>query len=216
MEFTPAVDINELYLAARRTLTWRGYMIWKNPVDLFIYAEIVHEVRPTLIIETGTYMGASALYWADMLRLNGIDGHVLTTDKYPFAENPELFPMANGAIPDHPPVDTRITYMNLHSASSEFFEIAQEHARGEKVLINLDSNHSYEHVRDELECLHSLVSPGSYLIVEDGVGDLLYDHKGPLAALREFMPTHPEFSVDRTRERLGFTNCVEGFLYRQP
>lgn len=209
------MERNAIYLAAYPTLTWRGHLIWKNVTDLFIYAEIVHEVRPTLIIETGTYTGASALYWADMLRLNDIDGHVLTTDIYLPSENPALMrdtPEWKGTI--ELPVDERITYMNLSSTSPEFLEIAHERAQGQKVLINLDSYHGYENVRAELDLLHPLVSAGSYLIVEDGVGDLLYDHRGPLAASRDFLHEHPEFSADRTRERLEFTNCVEGYLYR--
>ena len=199
----PAGNLHESALVQDHAIyncqnTWRGYTIWKNPLDLFMYAEIVHETRPTLIIETGTYTGGSSLYWADMLKLNLIDGHVLTTD---------INPMPNL------PVDERITYMNLSSSSQEFFAIAHERAKGQKVLVNLDSYHDYENVRAELEALHSLVSPDSYLIVEDGVGDLLYDHRGPLQATRDFLREHHEFRVDRSRERLEITNCVEGYLY---
>src|SRR5512138_1670276 len=74
--------MDEAYLVegAGRTLQWGGRFIWKNPLDLFVYAEIVREVRPALVIETGTHEGGSALYWADLLSLYAPGGHVVTID----------------------------------------------------------------------------------------------------------------------------------------
>src|SRR5512138_524771 len=75
--------MDEAYLVegAGRTLQWGGRFIWKNPLDLFVYAEIVREVRPALVIETGTHEGGSALFWADMLSLYAPGGLVVTIDR---------------------------------------------------------------------------------------------------------------------------------------
>jgi cephalosporin hydroxylase len=188
-----------IYSGGKQTLRWRGYVIWKNPIDLFMYAEIVHEVRPTLVIEAGTFAGGSALFWLDMLQLNNIDGRVLSTDVQPQENMPE---------------DEGITFMEISSTSEEFLYEATRLAWKQKVLINLDSNHDYENVSRELELLSSLVSRGSYLIVEDGIDDTRYNRKAALAASRDFLSGHPEFRADRTRERLGLTNCPEGYLLR--
>ena len=88
----------------------------------------------------------------------------------------------------------------------------------------LDSNHTYAHVRQELENYASLVTPGSYVIVFDGVMEILTDAPNgkpewatdnPAAAVRDFLAQHPEFEADTYYNRLGATYCQGGFLRRK-
>lgn len=91
---------------------------------------------------------------------------------------------------------------------------------GERVMVILDSDHSLTHVAGELEAFAPLVTPGCYLIVEDTNinGHPVYPEfgPGPMEAVLEFLPHHPEFVVDARCERLLMTFNPNGFLLRQP
>lgn len=193
--------MDDVYIieGAGHTLTYRGIFIWKNLLDLFIYQDIVEQVRPTLVIETGTHKGGSALFWADMLSRHG-RGRVVTVDK-------EDYGVAD---------DKRITRLIGSSIDDEIVAQVRACVRPrDRVLVNLDSLHSYEHVSRELELYAPLVSEGSYLICEDGIDEvLLGGHFLILTATRDFVAAHPEFEVDSECERYLLTNCPEGFLRR--
>ncbi len=202
------IDLDGLYEGGNKTLTWHGRTCWKNPCDLIIYAEIVHDVKPRLVLETGTHMGGSALFWADMLELAGDDGTegatVVTVDV-----------VAHGPLIDDP----RILELHGSSTSDSVLGTMRSGANaaavaGWPVLVNIDSDHNPRHVRAELEAYAPFVTPGSYMIVEDGVDDFRWRREGPHAATIDFLETHPEFEIDKSRERLGLTNCPDGFLRR--
>jgi cephalosporin hydroxylase len=53
------------------SIQWMGHLLLKWPPDLWMYQEIIFETRPDLIIETGTYKGGSALYFANLFDLIG-------------------------------------------------------------------------------------------------------------------------------------------------
>ena len=59
---------------------WLGVPIWKNPCDLLILQELIHKVRPEIIVETGTKFGGSALFFASIFELMGSNGKVITID----------------------------------------------------------------------------------------------------------------------------------------
>ena len=86
------------------------------------------------------------------------------------------------------------------------------------VMVILDSDHQAAHVLNELNLYAPLVTVGSYLIVEDTHITHEWDvpgiERGPAEALAEWLPLHPEFEVDLTRERFGLTVCSGGFLKR--
>jgi cephalosporin hydroxylase len=90
-------------------------------------------------------------------------------------------------------------------------------------MVMLDSNHTRDHVRAELELYAPLVGPGGYVVVFDEVmpmvadspsGKPTWDADNPLEAVRDFLASHPEFDVDRSYERLAVTYCRNGFLRR--
>lgn len=175
---------------------WLGYPAIKSPFDLWAYQEIIHETRPTLIVETGTLAGGSALYLATILDAVG-EGRVITIDIAPYP-----------GLPEHP----RITYYNGDSAGQKMVEKVTRVAAGERVMVILDSDHSREHVAAELRAYSPLVSPGCYLIVEDTWGPLGY---GAAEAVEAFLGQTDGFEADRSRERHLMTFHPSGFLRRR-
>ena len=178
---------------------WMGVPIWKNPADLWIYQELVHEIRPDLIVETGTAYGGSALYLAMLCDL--LDhGRVVTIDTQVF--------------PDRP-VHPRIEYVFGSSTGPGIVDALD---RTGPVMVILDSDHRAPHVLDELELYAPLVTLGSYLIVEDTNvnGHPVYpDHgPGPFEAIEQWGPERHGFEVDAACERFLHTFNPGGFLRR--
>lgn len=184
-----------------REVKWMGVPIWKCPLDLWLYQEIVFAVRPQLIVETGTAHGGSTLYLAQLCDLLG-QGEVVSID------------VAERATPNHP----RITYLFSSSVAPNTVAEVRRRAAGRITLVILDSDHSAEHVLAELEAYHSVVSPGSYLIVEDGIvnGHPVESNfgPGPLEATQRFLSNHPEFAHDSDKDRFRVTFNPSGFLRR--
>jgi cephalosporin hydroxylase len=164
--------------------SWRGVYTAKCPTDLIVVADLIHEVRPDWIIETGTYAGGSALFYGDLCRL-ARHGHVVTID-------------VNKVTVDHP----RVSCLHGDSLTVELPPISGT------VMVMLDSDHSAGHVYAELERFGPLVTPGSYLIVEDTWSG------GPAEALDKWLPDHPEFEWDPWCERFALTMYPGGWLRR--
>ncbi len=184
--------------------TWMGRPILKPPSDLWNYHELLFELRPDLIIETGTWTGASAHYLASQLDLLG-GGEVYTVDLYPQADRPE-----------HP----RITYLQGSSTDDAILDQLRSKAAGcSRVMVILDSAHTREHVAAELERYHSLVTPGSFLIVEDtcvnGNPVLPAFGPGPMEALEAFLRQHDDFVVDERDNKFLLSFSPRGFLRRR-
>lgn len=193
------------YARLERTWThtyWMGIVTLKCPLDLWIYQEIIHEVRPDLVVECGTYRGGSALFLASICDLVG-HGKVVTIDVDPLPDRPS-----------HP----RLHYLTGSSTSFEILRDVVTRAGGGSVLVILDSDHQHSHVLAELRLYRSVVTPGSYLIVEDTCVNghpLLPDFgPGPMEAVDEFLREAPEYSSDVTREKLYLTFNPRGFLRR--
>jgi cephalosporin hydroxylase len=192
----------------RRAQTWRntrwlGTDVLKCPLDLWIYQELIHEVQPDWIIETGTAFGGSAAYLAALCDAVG-RGQVLTID-----------PVAREGRPRHP----RIHYIGGRSTDREVLARVAGAIRGARaVLVLLDSDHSCANVLAELRAYHGFVTPGSYCVVEDGnVGGHPVAREfgaGPLEAVRSFLAETDAFEIDRTREKFYLTFNPSGYLRR--
>jgi cephalosporin hydroxylase len=182
--------------------TWLGAQALKNPLDLWVYQEILVETRPELVVETGTYRGGSALFLASMCDLLG-SGEVVSIDIEPVRED----------YPAHP----RVTYLGGRS-STDPGVLAEVGARaaGRSTLVVLDSDHSQAHVEAELAAYAPLVPAGCYLIVEDSnIGQIRKDlMPGPLQAIETFLAGNSEFEVDREREKFLVTFNPSGYLRR--
>jgi cephalosporin hydroxylase len=181
---------------------WLGSQALKNPLDLWVYQEIVFETRPELIVETGTYRGGSALYLASICDLLG-SGDVLSIDIEPMRED----------YPEHP----RITYLTGRSSTHpDVLADVRSRAEGRRTMIVLDSDHSQAHVEAELEAYAPIVPVGCYLIVEDSnIGQIRKDLlPGPLQAVEAFLTKTDEFEIDREREKFLITFNPGGYLRR--
>jgi cephalosporin hydroxylase len=198
------------YEDGRDGRTWRdtyflGVPLRKNPLDLWIYQELLAELRPDLIIETGTLFGGSAFYLASVCDLLG-HGAVVTVD---IKERP--------GRPDHP----RITYLTGSSVSSEILDDVVRRAKeSDTVLVVLDSDHRRDHVLNELRAYGPMVTPGSYVVVEDTIvnGHPVWRDfgPGPMEAVDAFLAEAPEFEVDKAREKLLLSANLGGYLRRRP
>lgn len=182
-----------------------GVPVAKNPLDLWVYQEIIFEVRPDVIIETGTAHGGSAFYMATLCDLVG-RGRVVSVDIAPL-----------GPLPRH----ERVQFVTSSSTDPATFESIRGAIRpGEVVMVVLDSNHARAHVLEEMRLYCGLVTPGSYMIVEDtninGHPAFWAHGPGPMEAVEEFLGSHPEFAADETREKYFFTFNPRGYLRRLP
>lgn len=182
--------------------TWMGVTCLKCPFDLWIYQEILADVRPGLVVETGTHLGGSALFLAHMLDSIGA-GEVVSID---YQDRP--------GRPRHP----RLRYVTGSSSDASLVRGLLEARPDERRLVILDSDHSREHVTNELELFAPWVSVGSYLIVEDtnvnGHPVLPGHGPGPSEAVSDFLARHAEYEPDASREKLLLTFNPGGFLKR--
>lgn len=184
--------------------SWLGVPTQKCPLDLWIYQEILQELRPDLIIETGTASGGSALYLASICDLLG-KGRILSIDIDARPERPQ---------------HARVRYLHGSSVAPEIIdEVRSEMAGARCVLVILDSDHAQAHVERELQLYAPLVTPGSWLIVEDtnvnGRPVAAHHGPGPAEALEAFLARTNEFEVDVEREKFFMTFNPKGFLRRR-
>jgi cephalosporin hydroxylase len=194
------------YLDMERTwenTRWLGHRIQKFPGDVWVYQEILAELRPDWIVETGTNWGGSAYYLASICDLLG-NGRVVSVD---LDAKPDL--------PQH----ERITYLAGSSTAPDIVQRVSAMTDGSQtVLVILDSDHSYEHVTDELRAYCNLVTRGSYLIVEDtniaGHPVLRGLQRGPYEAVGDFLSRDPRFERDLSREKFMMTFNPGGYLKR--
>ena len=182
--------------------TWLGAQALKNPLDLWVYQEIMFETKPELVVETGTYRGGSAFFLATMCDVLGA-GEVLSIDIEP--------------LRDDYPVHPRITYLGGRSSTDpDVLEEVRARASGRRTLVVLDSDHSQAHVEAELEAYAPLVPVGGYVIVEDSNIGLIREDllPGPLQAIERFLAGTDEFEIDREREKFLITFNPSGYLRR--
>jgi cephalosporin hydroxylase len=185
---------------------YQGRVAMKNPLDLWIAGEIIHQTKPTTIIETGTAFGGSALFFAHALDRLGA-GQVLSIDID--REDPPL---------SHP----RIRFMRgLSSVDRVLVDTLRDFARNnpnERIMVVLDSDHRAPHVAAELEAYAPLVTPGCFLVIEDtnmSGHPVPWDAgPGPAEAVAAWLPHHPEFEPDALAERYLLTMHPGGWLRR--
>jgi cephalosporin hydroxylase len=185
---------------------WLGRPIWQNTLDLWTIQETIAEVKPALLVETGTNRGGSSFFYGHLFDLLG-RGKIVTVDVQ------KLHDLA------HP----RVTYLIGSSTAPEILNQVRGMAKEASgpVMVILDSDHRQAHVAAELEGYAPLVTAGSYLLVQDGVIDCLpmlaIDRPGPLPAIEQFLAMHPEFELDDERcRRFLITHHPKGWLRRKP
>lgn len=202
---------------------WMGRPIIQYPQDIVAMQELIWQVQPDLIIETGIAHGGSLIFSASMLELNVAcggpkDAEVLGVDI-------DIRPHNQQAILAHP-MSKRITMLQGSSVAPEIVEQVHAKASGkQRVLISLDSNHTHEHVLAELKAYAPLTSVGSYCIVfdtviEDMPVEMFPDRpwgpgNNPKTALWAYLKDHPEFQIDRQIDnKLMISVAPDGYLKR--
>lgn len=188
--------------------TWLGVPSEQAPTDNWSMQEIITETRPDYIIETGTANGGTTLFYATVLSFVNPDGKVITVDVEPHVEKASKLPIWK----------QRVEVIVGSSVDPKVADHIAQEVSGKKVLVTLDSLHTDDHVLREIEIYSKLVTPGSYLVVQDtninghpvnpGWGP------GPMEAVDDFMKTHDNFVADRSREKFLLTHYPKGWLKR--
>jgi cephalosporin hydroxylase len=197
--------------------SWMGRPIIQYPQDMIAMQEILWELKPDLIIETGIAHGGSLVYYASIMELIG-KGEVLGIDI-------DIREHNRKEIEAHP-MFKRIKMIQGSSVEKETVEKVRERARGkETILVCLDSNHTHDHVLKELEFYAPFVTKGSYLVVFDTIVEELPDNylpgrawsvgDNPKTAVYEFLEKNDNFSIDRSIDnKLLISVAPEGYLKR--
>ncbi|MDO8492264.1 MAG: cephalosporin hydroxylase family protein [bacterium] len=196
---------------------WLGRPIIQHPQDIVAIQELIWEVKPDLVIETGIAHGGSLILSASILELLGGNGKVLGIDI-------DIRKHNRVEIERHR-MFKRIIMIEGSSIDGEVVKKARSLAKGKKVAVFLDSNHSHAHVLRELELYSPFVSKGSYIVAFDTIAE--YMPKGsivnrlwgkgnsPATAVAVFLKKNKNFANDRSIEnKLLITSAPGGFLKR--
>ncbi len=180
---------------------WMGCRTMKCPLDLWIYQEIIHELKPDIVIETGVNEGGGAAFLASILDSIG-KGKLITVD----------IELLEGR-----PIHDRITYIKGSSTEEKVVQQISEMIKGSQVvLVILDSDHNKPHVLKEMEIYNEFVTKGSYMIVEDsnvnGHPILPNWGEGPFEAIQEFLSQNDSFEIEKDREKFYMTFNPNGYL----
>lgn len=174
---------------------WRGIHVLKPPTDLWVYQELIYEIKPDLIIETGSFCGGSALYMRDVLDKSYPEGKIISIDinqeEIRFEANtPGLIFYKGSSVSDE-----TITYVKSHIVAYNC----------QRVMVILDSEHEESHVLKELALYMPLVTVGSILIVED-----TSNHPGPIGAVNKVFPCEG-WKRNLMCEKFMLTFCRDGY-----
>lgn len=194
-------------------VSWFGVPIIQNPYDMVLMQELIFKIKPDVIIEAGIAHGGSLIFYASLLKLLG-KGRVIGIDidirrhnkkvliKHPFIEN---VTMIQGSSIDK----SVIKKINKLIKSSD------------TVLVILDSNHTYEHVYQELNLYKDFVTNNSYFVVFDTFMPKLDKLKGaardvkinnPLRAVEKFLSENKNFIIDKDYNKFFVSSAPNGFL----
>ena len=213
--------------------TWLGRPAIQFPNDAWVMQELIWQIKPDLIIETGIAHGGSLVFSASMLALLDMieaiesDATIRPKESKRKVVGIDIDIRAHNrlAIEGHP-IATRIQMIEGSSIAPEVVDKVKKAATGYgRVLVCLDSNHTHEHVLEELRAYAPFVSAGSYCVVfdtiiEDMPADTFPDRpwgpgNSPKTAVHEYLRSHPEFEIDKSiQHKLLITVAPDGYLKR--
>ncbi len=194
--------------------TWLGLPFIQMPQDMIVTQEIIWATKPDVIIETGIAWGGSVVFYASLLQLLG-KGEVVAVDL-------NLYDHVRDQIMSYP-FSNRIHVYKGSSTDASIAAKMKAHVKpGQKVMVLLDSNHSHQHVLDELRIYAPLVTKGQYLVVSDTICEDIpkQEHRprpwgpgdNPKTALRAYMKETDRFEIDRyTNDKLLLTYSPDGY-----
>lgn len=196
------------------TFTWLGRPIIQLPEDMFRLQEVIHTLRPDVIVETGVAHGGSLVFYASLCKAMDC-GRVIGVDV-------EIRPHNRAAIESHflSPLITLVEGSSIDPSVVE--RVRSQIAPGERVMVLLDSCHTKEHVMAELEVYSGLISPGSYIVAMDGIMEKVvggprtqpdWSWNNPRQAALEFVRAHPEFTIEEPAFAFNESNISERVTY---
>jgi len=196
------------------TFSWMGRPVIQLPEDMVRIQEVIHRVKPDVIIETGIAHGGSLVFYASLCKAMG-KGRVIGIDI-------EIRPHNRRAIESHQ-LYPLITLIEGNSVDPAVVDRVKALVRpGEAVLVVLDSSHTKDHVLAELRGYSPLVSPGSYIIAADGImrdlndvprGKPEWTWDNPAAAVAEFAQKHSEFVLEDPAWPFNESELTENITY---
>ena len=182
-----------------------------NPFDMWIKQEIIFETKPTVILETGSAMGGSALFYATVLDQMG-QGKIISVDI-----QDEKSGMGIPKVKHK-----RITFLKGNSVDLAMIKKLKSMIKAsDRVMVFLDSDHSMEHVAKELKAYGPMVTSGCYMVVDDTnlgghpVVNPSVPGPGPFVAVMEYLQKEKSFEIDQSRHKFYMTWCVNGFLRKK-
>jgi len=196
--------------------SWLGRPIIQMPQDMWAMQEIIWDIKPDLVIETGIAHGGSLIFYASILELIGEEGKVLGIDI-------DIREHNRREIEQHP-MFKRIEMFEGSSIDDGLVERVHGFAKDyKKIIVVLDSNHTHDHVLRELELYSPLVHEGSYLVVfdtliedidEDAFSDKPWGKgNNPKTAVYGFLKTHQRFEIDDDiNAKLLLSVAPDGYL----
>lgn len=196
--------------------SWMGRPIIQYPQDMVMMQELIWDIKPDLIIETGIAHGGSLIYYASIMELIG-KGEILGIDI-------DIREHNRKEIESHP-MFKRIKMIQGSAIDLKIIEQVKKHAEGKKtIMVSLDSNHTHDHVLEELKLYSPFVTVGSYCVVFDtivedlpkGSIDRPWDvGNNPKTAVFEFMKTNNNFVIDKQIDnKLLISVAPDGYLKR--
>ena len=192
--------------------SWLGVEMVQYSGDLITYQRLINEVKPELVIETGTLSGGLSLFLATVLQAVQPEGRVVTIDIDSSGWKKTL---AERQFPES--LLQRIVFIEGDSAGRETWRQISPLASGKKVLVILDALHSRSHVLRELNLYSRIIPVGSYIVVNDTHLDgteWVKSGRGPMAAVREWLEQHPEFEIARDQQPYLISAIHSGILRR--
>lgn len=185
------------------TTQWFGVKTLKNPMDFWVYQEVISAMRPDVIIEIGNNWGGSTYAFAHLLDLLG-HGRLIGID------------INQSKIPDVVRNHPRITLLE-GDAVQRFPDVDALIGAGERVLVMEDSSHTFDNTLAVLRTYGRFTRVGDYFIVEDSIchhGLDVGPNPGPYEAIEAFIAENPSFQIDREMESFVITWNPKGFLKR--
>ncbi len=180
------------------TFAWMGRPVIQLPEDMIRTQEVIYNVKPDLIIETGIAHGGSLIYYASLCKAMG-KGRIVGIDI-------DIREHNRKAIEAHEMFDLITMYEGSSIAPEIVAKVKAEVKGGETVMVLLDSNHTYDHVLAELKAYAELVSVGSYIVSTDGImydladvprGEADWTTNNPMRAAEDFVTENPNFVIEQ-------------------
>lgn len=196
------------------SFTWLGRPIIQLPEDMIRIQEVIYQVKPDVIIETGVAHGGSLIFYASLCKVME-KGRIIGVDI-------EIRPHNRKAIEEHE-LFSYITLIEGNAVDERIVSQVQSLVKpGEKVLVMLDSNHTKQHVLEELKAYSDLVTVGSYIVAADGIMEQIagaprtnedWSWNNPKAAAEEFVKEHKDFIIVEPGFPFNEGNITERVTY---